>query len=203
MVPEPLRRLHCKTSRELLPFPIPLYSIYGQTSHNSRKKLQFANPRIKIQENVVSYSWNRHTHALSALPYPSCGYTSRHNNTVAYGRQKPFMRLVHSTADHKQLQTSSDSIKGVMCTQPKGMQQLKLHLLHSFTRAHIGYMCTDSVVPQPSGLSHYYILQYIPCGTHCACVNYYQGSIQKKYVGGGEDILWGEAYGECKARAVG
>ena len=29
MVPEPLRRLHCKTSRESLPFPIPLYSIYG------------------------------------------------------------------------------------------------------------------------------------------------------------------------------
>ena len=24
MVPEPLRRLHCKTSRESLPFPIPL-----------------------------------------------------------------------------------------------------------------------------------------------------------------------------------
>ncbi len=29
MVPEPLRRLHCKTSRESLSFPIPLYSIYG------------------------------------------------------------------------------------------------------------------------------------------------------------------------------
>ncbi len=30
MVPEPLRRLHCKTSRESLPFPIPLYSIYDE-----------------------------------------------------------------------------------------------------------------------------------------------------------------------------
>ncbi len=28
MVSEPLRRLHCKTSRESLLFPIPLYSIY-------------------------------------------------------------------------------------------------------------------------------------------------------------------------------
>ncbi len=71
----------------------------SQSSHNSRTKLQFANPRIKIQENVArslqkllvfvalqplsSYSWNRHTHTQthtrSALPYPSCGYASRHN----------------------------------------------------------------------------------------------------------------------------
>ena len=64
-------------------------------SHNSRKKLQFANPQIKIQENVArslqkllvfvalqqlsSYSWNRHTDRQSALPYSSCGYASRHN----------------------------------------------------------------------------------------------------------------------------
>ncbi len=31
MVSEPLRRLYCKTSHESLPFPIPLYSIYGYT----------------------------------------------------------------------------------------------------------------------------------------------------------------------------
>ena len=31
MVPEPLRRLYCKKSRESLPFPIPLYSIYDGT----------------------------------------------------------------------------------------------------------------------------------------------------------------------------
>ena len=35
-IPEPLRRLHCKTSRESLPFPIPLllylwYNIRSQT----------------------------------------------------------------------------------------------------------------------------------------------------------------------------
>ncbi len=31
MAPEPLHRLHCKTSRESLPFSIPLYSIYALT----------------------------------------------------------------------------------------------------------------------------------------------------------------------------
>ena len=38
MVPEPLRRLHCKTSRESLPFPIPLYSIYARTKVTSRHR---------------------------------------------------------------------------------------------------------------------------------------------------------------------
>ncbi len=68
----------------------------SQTSRNSRKKLEFANPQIKSKRTwLEAYSFcriatveqlklkqtdrqiDRHTHTLSVLPYSSCGYASK------------------------------------------------------------------------------------------------------------------------------
>ncbi len=46
-----------------------------------------ASGEIKSKKIFLCYSWNRHTdrHTQSALPYPSCGYASRHRNKETGG----------------------------------------------------------------------------------------------------------------------